>query len=468
MGLPEGGERPLGGRPSPPSSRLQPPLPGRLSGQTQNGPERTADQAILAAAVALARALRNYGMSASVDSELVFFRALAEVDVRNRDELYWAARATLVHNPEERVIFDAVFERFWEGQALVPQRRGAEHGESDARGGSSQHGGEALPQFKHQGETKAPVDGEKNQGTRDIPTAEGEQGGTGAQKGILAAWSSTDTAGEKRKLLYQEDELAALRRLAEDIKRSAPERRSRRSRPHRSGHQLDMRRTLRNSLATDGEAFRLSFTAPAPRPRRLLFLCDVSGSMERYSRVLLASLKAAVGAARKAEAFVFATRLTRLTRSLDGRDLEQALEQARASVPDWSGGTRIGTTLSDFNRTYGRRGFARGAIVLIVSDGWDRGDPEVLAGEVRRLQLQARRLVWVNPRPQEIDQQPLAIGMRAAMPFIDEFVPGHDPRAVAGLARLISGVGSERPNRRLRAGPEPVAVVERHMGPLDR
>ncbi|HEV2753716.1 MAG TPA: VWA domain-containing protein, partial [Solirubrobacteraceae bacterium] len=171
--------------------------------------------------------------------------------------------------------------------------------------------------------------------------------------------------------------------------------------------------------------------------------------MERYSRVLLASLKAAVGAARRAEAFVFATRLTRLTRSLDGHDLERALEQARATVPDWSGGTRIGGALSDFNRTYGRRGFARGAIVLVVSDGWDRGDPELLGAEVRRLQLQARRLVWINPRPMGIHEQPLAIGMRAAMRYVDDFVPGHDPRAIAGLARLIGDLGGQRPQRRL-------------------
>ena len=122
-------------------------------------------------------------------------------------------------------------------------------------------------------------------------------------------------------------------------------------------------------------------------------------------------------------------------------------QQARAAVPDWSGGTRIGGALADFNRTYGRRGFARGAIVLVVSDGWDRGDPELLAGEVRRLQLQSRRLVWMNPRPMEVDQQPLAIGMRAAMPFVDDFVPGHDPRAIAGLARLISDLGGQRPQR---------------------
>ena len=425
----------------------------------QAGPaprQRSPDEALLAATVNFARALRGYGLSASVDSELVFLRALSEVDVRKRDEFYWAAQATFVHNPDERPVFDSIFDRFWEGQPLTVPERVSEHGESDPRMGGAHHGGEALPQFQHEGKAAAPVEsGEKNRATREIPNAEGEMGASNQQKGILAAWSSTDALSPQSRLHYANNELEALRQLAEDIKRAAPERRSRRLKPDRGGDRFDMRRTIRNSLTTDGEAFRLAYTAHRQRPRRLLFLCDVSGSMERYSRVLLASLKAAVGAAKKAEAFVFATRLTRLTRSLDGHDLERALEEARATVPDWSGGTRIGKTLADFNRSYGRRGFARGAIVLVVSDGWDRGDPDVLAAEVRRLQLQARRLVWVNPRPMEIDQQPLAIGMRAAMPFIDEFVPGHDPRAVAGLARVIGNLGAARPQRRAMVGGEP-------------
>lgn len=402
----------------------------------------------MAAAVGFARGLREFGLSSSVDSEHVFLRALAEIDVRSRHQVFCAARCAFVHHPDERAVFDTLFERFWEGRSLLLAEGGAEHGESDARMMGSHHGGEALPQFGGQGDTAAPVDGQGKRGTRDLPSAEGEEAMSNQQIGVLAAWSAADMLSEKERIGFREDELAALRRLAEEIRRSAPERRSRRARPSRSGNRLDVRRTLQQSLATEGETFRLAFTAPTRRPRRLVFLCDVSGSMERYSRVLLASLKAAVTAGRKAEAFVFATRLTRLTRSLDGRDLERALEQARATVPDWSGGTRIGSALGEFNRTYGRRGFARGAIVMVVSDGWDRGDPVVLAAEVRRLQLQARRLVWINPRPMTVDEQPLAIGMRAAMPFVDEFVPGHDPRAVAGLARLIGGLGSERPARR--------------------
>ncbi|MDQ6606522.1 MAG: VWA domain-containing protein [Actinomycetota bacterium] len=409
---------------------------------------RTPDQAILSAAVSLARALRGCGLSASVDSELVFFSALAELDVREREHVYWAAQATFVHDPDERTIFDVIFDRFWTGHQLEVAQHVAEHGESDPRMGGARHGGEALPQFRHEGKSVAPVDGAQNRATRDIPIAEGEDGSSNQQRGVLAAYSPADTLSEQARLDYARDELAALRRLAEAIKRTAPERRSRRLRPARCGERLDVRQTMRNSLATDGEAIRLAYYGPTLRPRRLLFICDVSGSMERYSRVLLGSLKAAVGAAAKTEAFVFATRLTRLTRSLSGHDLELALERSREAVADWSGGTRIGAALAEFNRTYGRRGFARGAIVIIVSDGWDRGDPEMLATEVCRLQLQARRMVWINPRPMLVNDQPLAIGMRAAMPYVDDFVAGHDPRAIAGLGALLGDLGRGRPQRR--------------------
>lgn len=403
---------------------------------------------VLAAAVALARALRDLGFSTNVDSELVFYRALAELDVRDRASVYWAAHASFVHSPDERPQFNAIFERFWEGRPLTPADRISEHGESDPRMSGPRHGGEVLPQFRQGGESAAPVDGDRTRASREIPSAEGDEGRSNQRRGILAAYSPADVVGERKRLAYGEDELLAVRRLAEELKRAVPKRCSRRQRPSRGGARFDVRRTLRNSLATDGEAFALAYCGPSTRPRRLLLVCDVSGSMERYSRVLLGSLRAAVGATARSEAFVFATRLTRLTRSLSGHDLESALERARVAVPDWSGGTRIGRTLAEFNHTYGRRGFARGAIVILVSDGWDRGDPELLAKEIRRLQLQSRRLVWINPRPMMVDDQPLAIGMRAALPYIDDFIPGHDPRAIAGLAQLIGGLGSGRPQRR--------------------
>jgi uncharacterized protein with von Willebrand factor type A (vWA) domain len=389
-------------------------------------------------------------MSTSVDSQLVFCRALGEVDVTRRADVYWAARCSFVHDPDERAVFDAIFERFWTGRPLEPAPRIAEHGESDPRMSGRRHGGEALPQFRQGGESTTPVDGARNRAAREIPTADGEEGSSERRRGVLAAYSPVEVIECRSALSYAQEELMAVRRLAEAIKRAAPQRYSRRERVTPSGPRLDLRAVVRGSLRTDGEALKLAYRSPGIRPRRLVLICDVSGSMERYSRVLLGSLKAAVGGLAKAEAFVFATRLTRLTPSLSSRDLERALELARAAVPDWSGGTRIGHALAEFNRTYARRGFARGAIVIVVSDGWDRGDPELLADQVRRLQLQARRLVWINPRPMLVDEQPLAIGMRAAMPFVDDFVPGHDPRSIAGLATLLAGLDGGRPRRPCR------------------
>ena len=332
---------------------------------------------------------------------------------------------------------------------MLLEGRGSEHGESDARSFASNESGEALPQFRQEGTEKKPAaDGAPAKATRDI-SADTDEGAPHDQRGVLAAYSPAAQESEKEKFDYGEDELSAVRRLGADIKKAAPRRRSRRIKPDRGGDRLDIRRTVRNCLTTDGEALRLAYTSQRERPRRMLFLVDVSGSMDRYSRVLLGSLKAIVESNNKAEAFVFATQLTRLTRALDGRDLEKALEQARGAVSDWSGGTRIGKALEEFNHSFGRRGFARGAIVMVVSDGWDRGDPAVLAQELRRIQLQAWRLVWINPRPMLVDQQPLAIGMRAAMPYIDDFVPGHDPRAVAGLASVIGELCNDRPSRKV-------------------
>ena len=421
------------------------------------GAQYPAEEQIIRAAVEFSRALRAFGFSTSVDSENVFLAALAEIDVREPVPVYWAGHSAFVKCPEQIEPYKIVFERFWEGKALRPGQRGSEHGESDARMGGAHHGGEALPQFGGEGKEKVALDGEKSRAHKDLPTADGEDAISNQQVGVLVAWSAQEELAEGEDMRYQEDELSALRLLADEIKRAAPQRESRRQRLSPCGTRFNVRATVRQSMTTDGEAFRLSYTARRPVPRRLLFICDVSGSMERYSRVLLASLKVAIGVSRKAEAFVFATQLTRVTRSLGGRDFERALAKARDAIPDWSGGTRIGGALSEFNRTFARRGYARGAIVLVVSDGWDRGDPDILAGEVRRLQLQSRRLIWINPRPMEVDQQPLAIGMRAAMPYIDEFVPGHDPRAIAGMAHVIGSLNTQRARRRSspNAAPQP-------------
>lgn len=410
---------------------------------------RPPELALSEAAVALGRGLRAHGLGAGVDEELCFCRTLAELDLTRREHVYWAARATFLRRREDQPSFDAVFARFWEGLSLDPAGEPvAEHGESDPRMPGPQHGGSSLPQFRPDGRSSRVIDDADAHASRplEIPTGTSEEPARGERRGVLAAYSPAEVLTELRPLELARDEVAALRRLADDLRTAVPTRRSRRLVASRRGR-LDVRRTVQRSLAADGEALRPAFLAPSRRPRRLLFLCDVSGSMERYSRALLASLQAAVGASARTEAFVFATRLTRLTPALARHDAARALEEARAAVADWSGGTRIGHVLRDFRLGPGRAGLARGAIVVLVSDGWDRGDPDLLAAELDRLRRQCRRLVWVNPRPADLDGQPLAVGMRVALPYVDDFVPGHDPRALRDLARLLRGLGARRPNR---------------------
>ena len=408
---------------------------------------------IRTAVVALGRALRRAGLGAGVDEELLFCRALGEVDVRSRAQVYWAARAVFLRRLEDLPAFDAVFARFWEGLPLDGGAAAVQAGESDRRMPATQHGGESTPQFRMDGRSSQLLDGQASRASREIPAAPGEDAERARRRlrrGLLAAYSPEELLPEPRGFDWQAAELEAVRRLADELRAAIPERRSRRLRPGSRTGRIDLRRTLHRSLRSGGEPLHPAWSSPSRRPRRVVVLCDVSGSMERYSRALLAALGGIVGAGLHAEAFAFATRLTRLTGPLTGHDAERALARAHAAVADWSGGTRIGHALAEFNATWGRRGLARGAIVLVVSDGWDRGDPDVLARELARLRLQARRLVWINPRPSAIDGQPLAVGMRAALPHIDDFVAGHDASAIAALARLIGGLGSGRPSRAQR------------------
>ena len=413
------------------------------------------EDAVLDAVVALGRGLRESGLCVSVDEEMVLCQALGEVDLRVKEQVYWAAQSALVHGPDDIPAFNAVFARFWAGLTPVEAEIVPEHGETDPRMPGPQHGGENLPQFRQDTQPSESNAGDASRTSREIPTGSQETGQDGPERerGVLAAYSPDEVVSEVERLEYAQDELSAVRQLAEELRAAIPERRSRRLRPDRRHGRLDVRRTIRRSMRTEGEAFSPALVSPSRRPRRLVVICDVSGSMERYSRALLAALGGVVGSGLKAETFVFATRLTRLTGALSGYDAGRSLEAARASVSDWSGGTRIGQALKEFNRNYGRRGLCRGAIVVMVSDGWDRGHADVLAREMQRIQSQARRLIWLNPRPTEIHGQPLAMGMRAALPFIDDFVPGHDPRAMTRLAQLIGGLGAGRPARRQRPQP---------------
>jgi uncharacterized protein with von Willebrand factor type A (vWA) domain len=218
------------------------------------------------------------------------------------------------------------------------------------------------------------------------------------------------------------------------------ERRTRRKRPGK-GHLIDMRRTLRRSLRSEGEVFSWAYREPKSKPRPLVVIADISGSMERYTRLLLHFIYGMKSALRQPmEAFVFSTRLTRITRPLQIRDLDLALKNVGQLVNDWAGGTRIGESLKTFNFEWGRRVLGRGAVVLIISDGWDRGDVKLLAREMVRLRRSCHRVIWLNPLLGSPEYEPLTRGIQAALPHIDNFLPVHNLASLEDLANRLADV----------------------------
>jgi uncharacterized protein len=267
-----------------------------------------------------------------------------------------------------------------------------------------------------------------------------DEGGEAGGDLTTLGYSSEELLRQRDFADLTRDEFDEVARLISKIVTGRPRRRSRRLRPHHRGRDLDMRRLVRASLGTGGDAIDRTFRSRVHVPRKLVALCDVSGSMEAYSRALVLFLHALMQTGRGVEAFAFGTRLTRLTPDLAGRDPESALRAASARVADWSGGTRIGASLKTFNDEWGRRALTRGAVVVIASDGWEREEATVVGQEMARLERQAYAVVWVNPLRGHPDYQPLAGGMRAALPYVDRFLSGHNLASLEELADVLTGI----------------------------
>jgi uncharacterized protein len=369
------------------------------------------DLALDRQAVGFARLLRAAGVDVPVGSTVAFGEALAAVGVDRRDAVYWAGRATLVRRPEDTHTYDRAFRAWWQH----------EHDLS-----SGQPATRELSIAFDAGNEDDADDGSDQDDTEQTPT-------------LAVRYSPAEVLRHRDFSLYTSAEFAESRRLMADLRLAGALRRSRRqqhSRRHRG--RPDLRRTVRRALRTGGEPVHRAFLEPASRPRRIVLLCDVSGSMEPYARALVRFLHAAVVGRARVEAFAMGTRLTRITRELSSHDPDAAIAAAARRVTDWSGGTRLGETLREFNDRWGVRGTARGSVVVILSDGWDRGDPDLLAEQMSRLQRVAHRLVWVNPLKASPDFAPLARGMAAALPFVDEFVEGHSLASLEHLAEVVS------------------------------
>jgi len=366
-----------------------------------SGPERLA--------VSFARLLRKLEIQTPLDSVLTFVQSLEAVGITDRDTVYWAARATLIRRPEDIAEFNKAFKVFWEHRESPPTEdeemlriqlvTDAEEEEGDAHG---------------------------NADASDDPT-------------ITLRFSGVETLGTKDFAAYTDEEMRLSQKYMAMLHMAGPPRRSFRTvHSPRRGVRPDVRRTVRASIAAGGEPMRRHWQRPGDRPRRIVFLLDVSGSMEPYARALVRYVYAGVAGRQRVEAFTLGTRLTRVTRELGSRDPDKALRAASERVQDWSGGTRLGETLRLFNDEWGIRGMARGAIVVILSDGWDRGEPDLLAEQMQRLQRAAFRLIWVNPLKVTPGYAPLARGMAAALPYVDEFVEGHSMDALEQLTKVIN------------------------------
>lgn len=373
-------------------------------------------------------ALRRAGLPVGPGRSQRFAAAITVVQPSTPLELYHCALATLVSSKDHAQILEAVFIDVFgrpPGLSGLPDadrspRRQTGPGQPDVLSGAANaarvHASTIVA-------TQEAADDDPADGERDIATPY-----LGSPAERLAGTDFAELSAA---------ELAMLAIAMRRITLAVPARRSRRRRRRPGGGQTDMRSTLRQARRTGGHAFRLIGSVPSRRPRRLVVLCDISGSMEPYARAMIQLLYCAAGGA-GAEVFTFATRLTRLTQALARSSPAVALERAGQVAPDWLGGTRLGAALKEFNDVYGRRGMARGAVMLIISDGWDTGDPEVVRREMERLSLVAFRIVWVNPRTKSAAYQPLAAGMAAAWPHCDAVVSGHTLQVLDELAAALA------------------------------
>jgi uncharacterized protein with von Willebrand factor type A (vWA) domain len=383
------------------------------------------------------RRLHEAGLPVSAERSARFARALSVVRPVARRRLYWTARAVFVSEPAQVRAFDAVF-----AEVFGPPAAAAATDSEDRRQISSPADDVAHADADAARSTE--TDREPEAWSADRTPAAPRRGETLDERPVAVPTVASDEEiiRDKRFDALEPDELAALYRLMAELSLATPERRTRRAEPFRHGARIDMRRTLRTSLRTGGDPFRLARRRRRVVRRRLVLLCDISGSMEPYARAYLQFLTCATESAPgRNEAFVFATRLTRLTRALHSRNPERAIRQAAVTAPDWSSGTRIGEALKTFNDRHGRRGMARGAVVVILSDGWERGDPSVVGREMERLARLAYRIVWVNPRAAAVGFSPQAGGMVAALPYCDALVSGH---SLTALHEVIEAIGAER------------------------
>lgn len=366
------------------------------------------------------RVLRRLGLDINPGRMMDLVGALDHIEIGNRSDFFYAARTLLVHEREDLSLFDEAFELFW--------RKPAESWDVQWQGLSRRRRPTKPVVIPPPLKDESSAAGDSNSESKEPLTI----------VEITRTYSDREVLRHKDFAQMSVEESEAVKELMSHLSWKISERRTRRRQPGKGG-MFDLRRTVRTSLRAGGEIFQWSYREPKRKPRPLVIIADISGSMERYTRILLHfiyGMKASL--TQSVEAFVFSTRLTRITRPLQIRDLDLALKNVGALVNDWAGGTRIGESLKYFNFEWGRRVLSRGAVVLIISDGWDRGDVDLLDREMARLKRNCHRVIWLNPLLGAPEYEPLTRGIQAALPYIDHFLPVHNLASLEDLANRLA------------------------------
>ncbi len=380
------------------------------------------------------RLLRAIGLDLDTRGVSDFVRSLDWIRISRRREFYYAARCLYVSRREDLALFDEAFDWFWQLRVGRDKEMQLDVRRLEDRLRLSVDRSELSKDFRlekvNQGKLGEPEDGQPQ------------------VKHATFTYSPNEMLRRKDFGELSEDELREVKQLMAKLAWRLGERRSRRWRPGKA-RQVDFRRTLRRNMRNEGELLELARRQLKMRPRPLVVIADISGSMERYTRLLLHFIYALrISLDSGVEAFVFGTRLTRITRRLRSRDVEGTLKEIARSVPDWSGGTRIGQALKTFNYEWTRRVLGHRAVVLLISDGWDRGDIDLLRNEMARLQRSCHRLIWLNPLLGSAEYEPLTRGIQAALPYVDDFLPVHNLASLEELADQLERLDDRRPIRR--------------------
>ena len=369
------------------------------------------------------RLLRGLGMNVNAHRILDLVQALDYIQFSRKTDFYHAARCLLVHQHKDHLLFDEAFKAFWRKPFSASERLN-------------------LPSPSLKPPLTQPISPSSH--PKKFPPSKSFSPNTSTGVQVKRTYSARERLRKKDFSTLTPDELLAIKRFMAETVWQFGQRRTRRWQPGNRQY-YDLRRTLRQSISNGGEVFKWARRKTKFKPRPLVILADISGSMEMYSRLLIHFIYClTTGLTHPIEAFVFSTRLTRITRQIRHRNVDHALQEVSRRVPDWSGGTRIGQALKSFNFDWGRRVLGRGAVVLLISDGWDRGNIDLLRHEAARLQRTCYRLIWLNPHLGIPGYEPLTRGMQAALPYIDDFLPVHNLASLEDLAQRIAILDKKR------------------------